>query len=60
MKDLLIREHYCYKIHTSLMEKSGSFPLNRQPPYMNYPSFLLENLYPALLWFFKNLNLPPL
>ena len=30
MKDLLNREHYCYKIHTTLMEKSGSFPLNRR------------------------------
>ena len=38
MEDLLSKEHYCYKIHTLLME-SGAYPLPSidTPPYMDYP-----------------------
>ena len=50
MKDLLSKEHYCYKIHTSLLESSAA-PFYRQPlPYMHYPPFLSENLDPPSLF----------
>ena len=58
MKDLLNREHYCYKIHTTLMEKSGSFPLNRQPPlYELPPVFTRKSLSRSSMIFQK--SLPP-
>ena len=33
MKDLMSKEHYCYKIHTLTMKSSAYVPLlHRQPP----------------------------
>ena len=31
MKDLMSKDHYCYKIHTLLMNSSASPPFYRQP-----------------------------
>ena len=57
MKDLLRKEHYCYKMHTSLMKNSASPPFYRQTPYMVYPQpappFLPENLDPPFYDFPK-------
>ena len=45
MKDLLIKEHYCYKIHTLLMKSSAYFLFCRQPTqYWLHPPFLQEIL----------------
>ena len=44
----MCKEHYCYKIHTSLMESSASATFYKQPPlpspYMDYPLIFIENL----------------
>ena len=59
MKDLLIKEHYCYKIHTLLM-KSKAYPsFYRQlppPPYMGYnsPTFTKKNLNTPSMIFQKS------
>ena len=47
MKDLLSKEHYCYKIHT-LMKGSAypPFPPVLAPLYGLPPPFLQENLDP--------------
>ena len=57
MKDLLSKEHYCYKIHTLLM-KSSTYLLfyrhsNTLHPYMGYLPFLPENLDPTFYDFLK-------
>ena len=52
MKELLSKERYYYKIHTSLMKSSA--PNLKTPPIWltPFPSFLQENLDPfLLLWF---------
>ena len=58
MKNLLSKEHYCYKAHVLLM-KSSAYPpfFHRQhPPYGLLPPFLWENLDPLLFYdFFKNI-----
>ena len=59
MKDLLSKEHYCYKIHTLLM-KSSAYP-PPIPPSMGTPSIwttpsIFKYLDPPLLWFFRNFN----
>ena len=51
MKDLLSKEHYCYKTHTLLDLKKAVItpPLywhTSPPPYMDYSPFLQENLDP--------------
>ena len=64
MKDLLSKEHYCYKIHTSLMKTSAYLLFYRQPPlatppldgYMGYPPFLQRILIPLWKIFHKNRN----
>ena len=71
MKDLLSKQHYCYKTHTSLMKTSAYLLFYRQlnpppsctPPlygYMGYPLstplFLQKNLDPPLKFFYKNPN----
>ena len=45
MKDLLSKEHYCYKIHTILMKSSAYLLFYRQPypPIWARSSFLQEN-----------------
>ena len=49
MKDLLSKEHYCYKIHTLLMKSSAYLLFYRHlSPDMGYPPFLQENLDPPL------------
>ena len=49
MKDLLSKEHYCYKIHTLLM-KSSAYPspsIDTSPPIWATPlPFLQENCDP--------------
>ena len=52
MKYLLIKEHYCYKILT-LPPKSSAYPHSVDTPYMNYPTFLQENLEPQNMIFQK-------
>ena len=44
MKDLLNKEHYCYKIHT-LLTKSGVY----SPPSVENPSPSLYGLPPTIL-----------
>ena len=39
MKDLMSKDHYCYKIHTLLMNSSASPPSIDNPIYMDYPRF---------------------
>ena len=65
MKDLLSKEHYSYKIHTSLMKTSAYLLFYRQliPPwttllygYMGYPLFLQKNLDHTGKLFYKNPN----
>ena len=51
MKDLLSKEHYCYKIHTLLL-KSSAYPLS---PIWTIP-ILKENLEPHLSMIFQNLK----
>ena len=63
MKDLLSKEHYCYKIHILLLKSSAYLLFYRHPPplplrYMGYPLILQENLDPPLLRFLKNCNPP--
>ena len=44
MQELLSKEHYCYKIDTSLMENSAlSLPQTTPPIWITLP-FLQENL----------------
>ena len=44
MRDLLSKEHHCYKIHALLM-KSSAYSLSiDNPPNMGYPPLLQENL----------------
>ena len=47
MEDLLSKEHYCHKIHTSLMESSTPSPTIDNPP------ILQENLDPHFYDFLK-------
>ena len=53
MKDLLIKEHYCYKIHTLLM-KSKAYPsfYRQLPPPSPLYGLQLSHFYK------KNLNTP--
>ena len=55
MKDLLSKEHCCYKIHTLLMKAVlTSFSTDNPPPYIGYtPPFLQENLDPPFYDFWK-------
>ena len=71
MKDLLIEEHYCYKIHTLQMKSSVYPPFYRKPAILvsilkqkfsitfqfkqKLPIFK-QNVELLLLCFFKNLN----
>ena len=54
MKDLLSKEHYCYKIHALRMKSNAYLLFYRQPPYMGYPPFLKENLHPPSMIFQKS------
>ena len=51
MKDLLIKEHYCYRSHTLLMKsKAYPFCVVAPSPYMGYrpsqpPTFLKKSSY---------------
>ena len=58
MKDLLSKEHYCYKIRTPLMKSSAPPSIDTPlPPILNtLPIFIQQNFDLPLLWFFKNLN----
>ena len=59
MKDLLSKEHYCFKIHTLPMKDSAYIPFGRQPPYMDYPPpFLQKNLEPPYLYDFLKISTP--
>ena len=49
MKDFLSKEHYRYKFHTFLMKNRAY-----NPPYMDYPPFLQENLDPSSMIFQKS------
>ena len=51
MSDMLSKEHYCYKIYKSIINKKQCLP---PPPLSN--KFLQENLDPPFLWLFKNPN----
>lgn len=53
MKDLLSKEHCCYKTHV----KSNAYlppPSIDNPLYMDYPPFLKENLEPTFYDFQKS------
>ena len=53
MKDLLSKEHHCYKIHTL---KSSAFPSSiENPPIWTTLHFSKKILIP-LQWLFKNFN----
>ena len=54
MKDLLSKEHYCYKFQTLLVKSSAYAPSIEIPPYMDSPSFLQENLIPPPIIFQKS------
>ena len=59
MKDLLGKEHDCYKIHTLLTKSISAYPLLKITSLYGFsPSSLQKYLDPPLLWFFKNLNSP--
>ena len=54
MKELLSKEHHCYKIHTLLMKSSAYLPpFYRQPAIWTTPPFLKENLDPPFHDFSK-------
>ena len=55
MKDLLSKEHYCYKTHTLMRSIAYPVPSIDKPPspYLDYPSFLQENLDPPSMIFKK-------
>ena len=54
MKDLLSKEHYCYKIHTLLMKISAyPFPIDKPPLWATALPLLQKILIPLQL-FFKN------
>ena len=58
IKDLLSKEHYCHKIHASLIEQCFSLSIDN-PTYMENPPFIFPTVsWSPLLWFFKNLNPP--
>lgn len=40
---MLIKENYCYKIHTALMKSRVYLPFYRNSPYMDYLPILQEN-----------------
>ena len=50
MKDLLSKQHYCYKTHTSLMKTSAYLLFYRQ---LNPPPLL----HPTSIWLY---GLPPI
>ena len=54
MKDLLSKEHYCCKTHTSLT-KTSAFPLLKTTPYMDYPPFLQEKFDPPPFFDFSKI-----
>ena len=49
MKDLLSKEHYCYKIHTVLMKSIAYPPSIDNPLYGLPPNFYKKILYRPLL-----------
>ena len=52
MKDLLSKEHCCYKIDTLLTKNSAYLPSMDNPPILIAPpSFLQENLDPPSMFF---------
>ena len=63
MKELLIKEHYCYKIQTLLMESSAySRPSVDKPPIWTTPPpppFSQKSFEALPSMIFKNLNPPP-
>ena len=52
MKDLLSKEHYCYKIHTLLMKISAyPFPIDKPPLWATALPLLQKNLdTPAIIF----------
>ena len=59
MKDLLSKEHYCYKTQTLLMKSNGYLLFYRQPHYMGYtPNYYKKILIPPSMIFQK--SQPPL
>ena len=46
MKDLLSKEHYCYKMHALALKRSAYSPSIDNTPIMEYPPILQENLDP--------------
>ena len=49
MKDLLSKEHYCYKMHALALKRSAYSPSIDNTPIMEYPPILQENLDPPPL-----------
>ena len=58
MKDLLSKEHYCYKLHTLLM-KNSAYPLfYSQPPYMVYTRHFCKKKFNPLFCDFSKISTP--
>ena len=53
MKDLMSKDHYCYKIHTLLMNSSASPPSIDNPSYMDSPPVLTRKSLPLFYDFSK-------
>ena len=59
MKDLLSKEHYCYKIHTLLIKSSASPFFYRQPSYIEYPNLhFYKEILISFFYDFSKLSTP--
>ena len=59
MKNLLNKEHSCYKIHIHITNEKQCLPFfYRQPPLYGLSPFFTRKFWPPLLWFFRNSNPP--
>ena len=58
MKDLLSKEHCCYKIYTLIVRSAYPPPFYDRPPRWITPSFLQENLEPTSLCDFSKILTP--
>ena len=57
MKDLLSKDHYCYKIYTLLIKAIAYSPRLVKTPIWSTPYFYRKNIYPSY-YFIKILKLP--
>ena len=52
MEVLLSKEHYCFQIHIYILMKGSAY----LPSILDKPSFLQENLDPALFYEFSKIS----